>query len=62
MLGFFGMTVGMKEDPGTQLFPGMLLVYWTAYGFPVDGFTFTFYHFYIKGCIIQCSYFTIDVK
>lgn len=59
MLGFFGRTVGMKEGPGMPLFPGMLLVYWTAYGFPVDGFAFAFYHFSIKGCIIRCSYFTI---
>ena len=32
-----------------QLFPGMLLVYWTAYGFPVDGFAFAFLSFIYQG-------------
>lgn len=32
-----------------QLFPRMLPVYWTAYGFPVDGFAFAFLSFMYHG-------------
>lgn len=52
MLGFFGMTVlllGKREGPDMLLFPRMLLVYWTASGFPVDGFAFAFLSFIYQG-------------